>query len=133
MRGKRRRERLASEPTRTSNASPEKETPNTECFEAKRKKRAILRKKMRLEQQTLQPQGTSYWTEHKGQGQTMPTERVYPEGFKGQMYPAGAAANSRQQLFFDNGQQKDARSTRACHGRTNKSRLLLSEVHICRP
>ena len=38
-------------------------------------------------------QGTSYWTEHKGQSQTRPSERVYPEGFKGQMYPAGAAAN----------------------------------------
>ena len=46
-----------------------------------------------MEQQAAQPQGTNYWTTHKGKGQVVPTERIYPEGFRGQMYPAGAAVN----------------------------------------
>ena len=54
LRGKLRPERQAGKPTRTSNTSAEKETPNTECFEVKRKKWAVLRKKMRLEQQAQQ-------------------------------------------------------------------------------
>ena len=86
-------EQQASNPEKKCGLPAGKRRPSAECFETKRKKRAILRKKMRLEQQALQPQGTSYWKEHKGQSQTRPTERVYPVGFKGQMYPAGAAAN----------------------------------------
>ena len=62
-------------------------------FDERRRKRALLRKKLRLEQQAGQPQGTSYWTRHRGQGKVKPSERIYPEGFKAQMYPAGAAAN----------------------------------------
>ena len=62
-------------------------------FDEQRRKRALLRKKLRLEQQAAQPQGTNYWTTHEGKGHVVPTERIYPEGFKGQMYPAGAAAN----------------------------------------
>ena len=57
-----------------------------------RRKRALLCKKLRLELQARQPQGTSYWTKHRGQGKVLPTKRVYPQGFAGQMYPTGAAA-----------------------------------------
>ncbi|EJK76910.1 hypothetical protein THAOC_01298, partial [Thalassiosira oceanica] len=61
-------------------------------FEEGRKQRARERKRLRQELQQNQPAGTSYWSEHGGQGQARPTERQYPEGFKGQMYPTGAAA-----------------------------------------
>ena len=37
-------------------------------FDEQRRKRALLRKKLRLEQQAAQPQGTTYWTTHEGKG-----------------------------------------------------------------
>ncbi|EJK43806.1 hypothetical protein THAOC_37711 [Thalassiosira oceanica] len=74
-------------------ASLHQEEPHQHAtFEEGRKQRARERKRLRLELQQNQPAGTSYWSEHSGQGQARPTARQYPEGFKGQMYPTGAAA-----------------------------------------
>ena len=67
---------------RTENAGA-REQPQS--FEELRRKRAVLRKKLRLELQASQPQGTNYWTKHRGQGNVLPTKRVYPQGFAGQM------------------------------------------------
>ncbi|EJK57034.1 hypothetical protein THAOC_22968, partial [Thalassiosira oceanica] len=69
-------------------ASLHQEEPHEhETFEEGRKQRARERKRLRQELQQNQPAGTSYWSEHSGQGQARPTARQYPEGFKGQMYP----------------------------------------------
>ena len=80
-------------PASTSQRECSSTKGKAKSFEELRKKRAALRKKTRLEQQARQPQGTSYWTKHKGEGKVRPKERIYPKGFKGQMYPTGAAAN----------------------------------------
>ena len=72
--------------------SERKEKEQVDPFEELRKKRAKLRKLHRVALQGQQDPNTDYWTEHKGQGTARPTERVYPEGCKRQMYPTGAAA-----------------------------------------
>ena len=63
-----------------------------ESYDAIRKKRAKERKRLRLELQERRQGVTDYWSTHEGKGTQRPTERVYPEGFTGQMYPTGRAA-----------------------------------------
>ena len=80
-------------PTNSKSSSEGQTSSNSATFEALRRKRALLRKKLRHERQQQQPLDVSHWTTHQGTGSTRPTERKYPENFRGQMYPTGAAAN----------------------------------------
>jgi len=80
-------------PTNSKSSSEGQTSSHPATFEALRRKRALLRKKLRHERQQQQPLDVSHWTTHQGTGSTRPTERKYPENFRGQMYPTGAAAN----------------------------------------
>ena len=74
-------------------------TGEAATFDEQQRKQALLRKKLRLEQQAAQPQGTSYWTRHRGQGKVKPSE------FSG----SGAADKE----VCESGNQRSTRSVRS--------------------
>ncbi|EJK68209.1 hypothetical protein THAOC_10633, partial [Thalassiosira oceanica] len=60
-------------PTNSKSSSEGQTSAHPATFEALRRKRALLRKKLRHERQQQQPLDVSHWTTHQGTGSTRPT------------------------------------------------------------